>query len=161
MSQQLLLEGITAQQVFDDNIADLKLSWISGLEGADRTFDTLAVKAAAASSDLVGHLNMIHPSRIQIFGLQEVEYHANLSSDERQTQISSLITSNPPCIIVADGCKPDEELQLYCQRSSTPLFSTSTSAAEVIDHLRFYLTKIGAPFSTMHGVFMDLSLIHI
>jgi HPr kinase/phosphorylase len=73
MSQQLLLEGITAQQVFDDNIADLKLSWISGLEGADRTFDTQAVKAAAASSDLVGHLNMIHPSRIQIFGLQEVE----------------------------------------------------------------------------------------
>ena len=45
MSQQLLLEGITAQQVFDDNIADLKLSWISGLEGADRTFDTQAVKA--------------------------------------------------------------------------------------------------------------------
>jgi len=137
MSQQLLLEGITAQQVFDDNIADLKLSWISGLEGADRTFDTQAVKAAAASSDLVGHLNMIHPSRIQIFG-------------------RSLNTSNPPCIIVADGCKPDEELQLYCQRSSTPLFSTSTSAAEVIDHLRFYLTKIGAPCSTMHGVFMDI-----
>jgi HPr kinase/phosphorylase len=156
MSQQLLLEGITAQQIFDDNIADLKLSWISGLEGADRTFDTQAVKAAAASSDLVGHLNMIHPSRIQIFGLQEVEYHANLSSDERQAQISSLITSNPPCIIVADGCKPDQELQLYCQRSSTPLFSTSISAAEVIDHLRFYLTKIGAPFSTMHGVFMDI-----
>ncbi|NDF21287.1 MAG: HPr kinase/phosphorylase, partial [Burkholderiaceae bacterium] len=40
MSQQLLLEGITAQQIFDDNIADLKLSWISGLEGADRTFDS-------------------------------------------------------------------------------------------------------------------------
>jgi len=59
LSQQLLLEGITAQQIFDDNIADLKLSWISGLEGADRTFDTQAVKAAAASSDLVGHLNMI------------------------------------------------------------------------------------------------------
>jgi len=95
LSQQLLLEGITAQQIFDDNIADLKLSWISGLEGADRTFDSQAVKAAAASSDLVGHLNMIHPSRIQIFG-------------------------------------------------------------EVIDHLRFYLTKIGAPCSTMHGVFMDI-----
>ena len=125
MSQQLLLEGITAQQIFDDNIADLKLSWISGLEGADRTFDSQAVKAAAASSDLVGHLNMIHPSRIQIFGLQEVDYHAKLSSSERQAQMSSLITSNPPCIIVADGCKPDEEYScivnghrpLYSQRA--------------------------------------------
>lgn len=37
-----------------------------------------------------------------------------------------------------------------------PLFATNTSAAEVIDHLRFYLTKIGAPCITMHGVFMDI-----
>ena len=51
MTQPLLLEGVTAQQIFDDNVADLKLSWIGGLEGADRTFPAEAVKAAAASSD--------------------------------------------------------------------------------------------------------------
>jgi HPr kinase/phosphorylase len=45
---------------------------------------------------------------------------------------------------------------LYCQRSSTPLFVTPAPAAEVIDHLRLYLTKIGAPKITMHGVFMDI-----
>jgi HPr kinase/phosphorylase len=45
---------------------------------------------------------------------------------------------------------------LFCQRSSTPLFTTPVSAAEVIDHLRTYLTKIGAPQVTMHGVFMDI-----
>jgi len=61
MTQPLLLEGVNAQQIFDDNVSDLKLSWIGGLEGADRTFPPEAVKAAAASSDLVGHLNLIHP----------------------------------------------------------------------------------------------------
>ena len=54
MTQPLLLDGVTAQQIFDDNVSDLKLSWIGGLEGADRTFPPEAVKAAAASSDLVG-----------------------------------------------------------------------------------------------------------
>ena len=156
MSQQLLLEGITAQQIFDDNLADLKLSWISGLEGADRKFNSEAVRAAAASSDLVGHLNMIHPSRIQIFGEQEVDYHANLSSIERSKQFEQLISKKPPCLIIADSRKADPDLQLYCQRSSTPLFATAVSAAEVIDHLRIYLTKIGAPCVTMHGVFMDI-----
>ena len=53
MTQPLLLDRVTAQQIFDDNVSDLKLSWISGLEGADRTFPPEAVKAAAASSDLV------------------------------------------------------------------------------------------------------------
>jgi len=72
MSQQLLLEDVTAQQIFDENIGDLKLSWISGLEGADRKFNADAVRSAAASSDLVGHLNMIHPSRIQIFATKRL-----------------------------------------------------------------------------------------
>ena len=60
MTQPLLLDGVTAQQIFDDNVSELKISWIGGLEGADRTFPPEAVKAAAASSDLVGHLNLIH-----------------------------------------------------------------------------------------------------
>ncbi|MDP3621273.1 MAG: HPr(Ser) kinase/phosphatase [Polynucleobacter sp.] len=152
----MLLEGLTALQIFDDNVAELKLSWIKGLEGADRKFPTEAVRAAAASSDLVGHLNLIHPSRIQIFGEQEVDYHADLTAEQRHAQIANLISKTPPCVIVADGRSADPELQLFCQRSSTPLFTTPVSAAEVIDHLRTYLTKIGAPQVTMHGVFMDI-----
>ena len=135
MTQPLLLDGVTAQQIFDDNVSDLKLSWIGGLEGADRTFPPEAVKAAAASSDLVGHLNLIHPSRIQIFGEQEVDYHAALEPEQKQEQISNLISKTPPCVIVADGKAADPDLQLFCQRSSTALFTTSISAAEVIDHL--------------------------
>ena len=162
MTQPLLLDGVTAQQIFDDNVSDLKLSWISGLEGADRTFPPEAVKAAAASSDLVGHLNLIHPSRIQIFGEQEVDYHAALEPKLKQDQIASLISKTPPCVIVADGKAVDPDLQLFCQRSSTPLFTTHISAAEVIDHLRTYLTKIGAPQVTMHGVFMvNLALVKV
>jgi HPr kinase/phosphorylase len=156
MSQHLLLEGLTALQIFDDNVSDLKLSWIRGLEGSDRKFPTEAVRAAAASSDLVGHLNLIHPSRIQIFGEQEVDYHADLSAEQRHAQIANLISKTPPCVIVADGRTADPDLELFCQRSSTPLFTTPVSAAEVIDHLRTYLTKMGAPQVTMHGVFMDI-----
>lgn len=156
MSQHLLLEGLTALQIFDDNVADLKLSRIRGLEGSDRKFPLEAVRAAAASSDLVGHLNLIHPSRIQIFGEQEVDYHADLSAEQRHAQIANLLSKTPPCVIVADGRSVDPDLELFCQRSSTPLFTTPVSAAEVIDHLRTYLTKIGAPQVTMHGVFMDI-----
>ncbi|MFZ4118665.1 MAG: HPr(Ser) kinase/phosphatase [Polynucleobacter sp.] len=152
----MLLEGLTALQIFDDNVSELKLSWIRGLEGSDRKFPTEAVRAAAASSDLVGHLNLIHPSRIQIFGEQEVDYHADLTAEQRHAQIANLISKTPPCVIVADGRTADPDLELFCQRSSTPLFTTPVSAAEVIDHLRTYLTKIGAPQVTMHGVFMDI-----
>ena len=37
MTQPLNLASVTAQTLFDDNISELKLSWIAGLEGADNS----------------------------------------------------------------------------------------------------------------------------
>jgi HPr kinase/phosphorylase len=156
MTQPLNLASVTAQTLFDDNISELKLSWIAGLEGADNSFSSEAVKLASSSSDLVGHLNLIHPDRMQVFGVPEINYYEKLNSDNRKRELAGLISLKPPCLIVADGCEPHDDLVLYCQRSSTPLFKSPTSAAEVIDRLRMYLTKVGAPRVTMHGVFMDI-----
>ena len=48
MTQPLLLDGVTAQQIFDDNVSDLKLSWIGGLEGVDRTFPPVVFRFLAS-----------------------------------------------------------------------------------------------------------------
>ena len=156
MHQHLSLPGITAQTIFDDNAHELKLRWVAGEEGADRTFDPTAVEQASSSSDLVGHLNLIHPNRLQVYGDPEIEYLSSLGLEHRRHQLANLMSMRPPCLIVADGKEPNEDLKLYCQRSSTPLFKTTQTAAEVIDHLRVYLTKVGAPRITMHGVFLDI-----
>ena len=156
MTQQLSLDGVSAQHIFDQNIEELKLHWVTGEEGADRCFDVEVVKLASSSSDLVGHLNLIHPSRLQICGEAEITYLNRLQKAQLRHQLIDLMSMNPPCFIIADGQEPNDELKLHCQRSSTPLFVTPAPAAEVIDHLRLYLTKIGAPKITMHGVFMDI-----
>lgn len=156
MIQQLSLSKISAQHIFDENFEELKLHWVSGQEGADRCFDPEVVSIASSSSDLVGHLNLIHPSRLQVCGEQEMIYLARLQLAQQRLQLSELLTMKPPCIIIADGKEATAELMLYCQRTSTPLMTTPIPAAEVIDHLRLYITKIGAPRITMHGVFMDI-----
>ncbi|MEN9930323.1 MAG: hypothetical protein RL604_570 [Pseudomonadota bacterium] len=129
MTQPLNLASVTAQSLFDDNISELKLSWIAGLEGADNSFSSEAVKLASSSSDLVGHLNLIHPDRMQVFGVPEINYYEKLDPENRKRELAGLMSLKPPCLIVA---------------------------AEVIDRLRLYLTKVGAPRVTMHGVFMDI-----
>ena len=156
MIQQLSLIGISAQHIFDENFEELKLHWIAGQEGADRSFDPKIVEQASSSSDLVGHLNLIHPSRLQVCGEPEIRYLERLQKAQQRHQLADLMTMRPPCLIMADGVTASDDLKLYCQRSSTPLFSTTLAASEVIDHLRLYLTKIGAPKITMHGVFMDI-----
>lgn len=156
MIQHLSLLGISAQHIFDENLQDLKLQWVTGSEGADRCFDETVVSLASSASDLVGHLNLIHPSRLQVCGEPEITYLNRLQKAQLRHQLVDLLVMNPPCIIVADDQEPNEYFKLHCQRSSTPLFRTSLPAAEVIDHLRLYLTKIGAPSITMHGVFLDI-----
>ncbi len=156
MIEQPSLVGITAQHIFDANFEELKLRWVAGQEGSDRCFDPQIIDQATSSSDLVGHLNLIHPSRLQVCGEPEILYLERLQKAQQRHQLADLMTMRPPCLIVADGQNSNEELKLYCQRSSTPLFNTPLAASEVIDHLRLYLTKLGAPRITMHGVFMDI-----
>jgi HPr kinase/phosphorylase len=54
--------SINAQSIFDDNAAMLKLSWLTGHEGWERGFSSESVANATSSADLVGHLNLIHPT---------------------------------------------------------------------------------------------------
>ncbi|MCS6765087.1 MAG: HPr(Ser) kinase/phosphatase [Candidatus Protistobacter heckmanni] len=150
------LDGVTAQSIFDDNAAEIKLNWLAGPEDADRTFDREVVRSATSAADLVGHLNLIHPNRIQILGEAELVYYEKLNQEDRGKQMDAVIALTPPFLIVADGLTAPPELVLRCTRSSTPLFTTPFSSASVIDHLRMYISRQGAPKITMHGVFLDI-----
>lgn len=149
-------DGINAQSIFDDNAASLKLSWLAGHEGWERGFSSETVAHATSSADLVGHLNLIHPNRIQVLGEAEMLYYTRQSDEERQRQMAELIALVPPFLVVAGGIEASDDLVLRCTRSSTPLFTTPISAAAVIDSLRLYMSRILAPSITMHGVFLDI-----
>lgn len=150
------ISSINAQSIFDDNAASLKLSWLAGYEGADQGFWAETVENATASADLIGHLNLIHPNRIQVLGEAEIRYYQRQSEQERQRQMAELIALDPPFLVVADGVDAPADLVLLCTHSSTPLFTSPISAATVIDNLRLYISRLLAPRVTMHGVFLDI-----
>ena len=106
------LTCVTAQSIFDDNAADIKLSWVAGLEGADRAFDVEFAREATSAADLVGHLNLIHPNRIQVLGKPEILYYQRLDDEPRKRQMGELILLEPPFLVVADGMEPPPDLEL-------------------------------------------------
>ena len=148
--------SINAQSIFDDNAATLKLSWLTGHEGWERGFSADTVANATSSADLVGHLNLIHPNRIQVLGEAEIDYYQRQTDEDRSRHMAELIALEPPFLVVAGGAAAPPELVLRCTRSSTPLFTTPMSAAAVIDSLRLYMSRILAPRATLHGVFLDI-----
>lgn len=128
----------------------------AGKAGMARTFTQEAIHNAAASADLVGHLNLIHPGRIQVIGHQELTYLINRAerrSEEMRREADQLIS---PAFIVAEGLTAPEKLCQHCEANHIALLSTSLPAATVIDSLRIYLSKTMAARITRHGVFMDI-----
>ena len=143
---------LTVQKIYDDNREALELTWFAGFAGKEHLISGDVTSAA----DQVGHLNLIHPGRIQVFGHQEIDYYQRLSDSSRIYQTAELINGDPPALIMAQGLQTPPYLLSACEKKDIPLLSTPLPAAQVIDYLRFYLTKKLAQRITMHGVFMDV-----
>ncbi len=144
---------LTIEQLVDDNADEIALSWLAGRSHASRSPLPATCLAAA---DLVGHLNLIHPARIQVFGHEELSYYTRVDVRRRVHHLDELIAGGVPAIIMADSLSAPLELIEHCEQQGVPLLTSPRSAAQIIDLLRIYLAKTLAPVTTAHGVFMDV-----
>lgn len=145
----------TFRSLFEDNREALELEWIGGTAAADDPLETPAT-TGLASADLIGHLNLIHPNRIHVLGIPEIDYFARMEPARRVHYSTELFAGKPLAIVIADGLTPPPELIALTAHSHLPSFSSPKSAAEVIEVLRIYLARMLAASCTMHGVYMDV-----
>lgn len=143
---------LVIKDLVDDNAKDVAFEWLAGTEGAQRSI----ADDGRAAADLIGHLNLIHPARIQVFGHEEMAYYNRFDLKRRVHHIEEMISGGLPAILLSNGLEAPEDLVDVCDRMKVPLLRTSVAAAQVIDLLRIYLSKRFAPKITVHGVFMDV-----
>jgi HPr kinase/phosphorylase len=143
------------RSLFEDNEEPLQLTWLAGQDGGESKFKE-TVGSDVAAADLVGHLNVIHANRIHVLGAAEVGYLQGLDPARLAHHARELIAGRPVALIVAEGFTPPPELMSVVVEASLPIFVTPLPTARVIDRLRIYLTRVLAPHSTLHGVFMDV-----
>jgi len=109
-----------------------------------------------STADLVGHLNLIYPDRIQVIGMPEINWAARQQGPRAFRYMEEIIAAGPPAIIVADGCTIPAVVRDVCEKSGTALFSTPQSSTAVIDLLRLWLTRQLAETVELHAVMMDV-----
>lgn len=130
----------------------LALTHVSGQ--LDRTISVTEDRIWPA--DLIGHLNLIHPARLQILGAAELTWAQRQSREKVGHHVKEIIDARPPAIIVADNCEIPPVLRTICENANIALFTTPHPAASVIDQLRLYLSRELAEKTSLHGVFMDV-----
>jgi HPr kinase/phosphorylase len=139
-------------RLYEDNAAKLGLGWVGSRDG-----EAVPVRRDSAdTAALVGHLNLIHPNRIQVLGRRELAYIDGYSGEGADQIITNLFAAEPVAIIFSDGVAGPVALLRAAEARSVPVLATDFAADAVIDTLRRYLGKVLADSTSMHGVFMDV-----
>ncbi|EUJ09463.1 serine kinase of the HPr protein, regulates carbohydrate metabolism [Methylophilaceae bacterium 11] len=145
---------INVDELFTQIRRKLKLQWVAGLEGGNKILTSGTVTKPSLA--LVGHLNFVHPNRVQVLGCAEMDYLHNLSIIAMQQAVSNLFATDLAAVIVANGEKAPEELLKAADRSQTPLFTSPLPSPQLMELLGHYLAIATAESTSLHGVFMEV-----
>lgn len=105
---------------------------------------------------LAGYAEYFAPSRVQVFGKNEVSYLATLTAEARKERVTVLFKKHVPCLIVSRGLKLTKDVQDVVEAYGTPIFSSSKVTAELISDVMNYLNDLLVPNTSQHGVLLDV-----
>jgi HPr kinase/phosphorylase len=145
---------IDVAELYKQTRLKLKLNWIAGLEGGSKLLNS--EKVSKPSLALIGHLNFVHPNRVQVLGCAEMDYLRSLSIIAMQQAITNLYSTDLAAVVVANGEKPPKELIAAANTHHTPLFSSHMQSPQLMDLLSHYLKQAMAETTSLHGVFIEV-----
>ncbi len=146
---------ITVEELFRQAGDRLQLCWIAGHGGGSRqlTSDTVQKPTLA----LIGHLNFVHPNRVQVLGCAEMDYLRNLPPDGLQHAVGNLFSTEIAAVVVANGESVPDALIAAAERTATPLFTSPQQSPLLMRVLSHMMTQALAPSTILHGVFLEVS----
>jgi len=137
----------------------LDLHWIYGED--DRAGISISAEDLSTRPAMAGFLNLIHPNRVQVLGLEEIRYLDSLDDDGQRATVSGILTSQPLAIVVADGLGLPDLILSEVSGKHTALMRSGMPAHELVDYLQYYISSALARRTTLHGVFMEVFTIGV
>jgi len=148
------MRQVSIENLFAENQQRLGLNWLAGRQGGNRVLTGEA--ALKPTIGQVGHMNFIHPFRVQIIGAAEAAYLRGLPEDALQSSIGRLFTTELAAIIVANGEDVPAHMLDECNRHHVALMTSPQPSPHIVDVIRLYLSRVLAESTTLHGVFLDV-----
>ncbi len=146
-------EEPTVQTLHEALGKELHLTWLAGKRGGDKRFlkDTENPKA-----DIAGYFNLIHSSQVQIIGRTEFSYLKSLNEVNLKAALEKLFSRETIIVVMANDLEPPDEMLTLADKRNVCLFKSDLGGEHLINDLRYYLTRLLAKKTTLHGVFMEV-----
>jgi len=134
--------------------SSLKLELVAGKEGLTRSVGTTEIQKPGLA--LAGHIESLHPARVQVLGASEISYLQTLGEETAATRTRAVCSKELPCVIVTGGLQVPPALVAVCTERQLPLLRSPLSSLELIEQLRAFLSVCFSPTSSLHGVLVDV-----
>jgi len=148
------LNPVTVETLFRDLAEQLQLRWLAGREGAGRTLPCETVQKPGLA--LIGHLNLVHPNRVQMLGGAEMDYLRTLPQDALDEAMRKLFSTELAAIVIANDETAPAALQEAAERTVTPLLASPLASPVLMSYLGHYLTQHLAETTAVHGVYLEV-----
>ncbi len=155
LDEHITTHHVTVAELFHQAGARLQLSWLAGRSGGDKVLNSDTVQKPTLA--LVGHLNYVHPNRVQVMGCAEMDYLRGLSPTDLTLAIDSLFSTELAAVVVANGEPVPDGMIAIAERTSTPLFTSPEQSPALMRLLSHIMTQALASSTVLHGVFLEVS----
>lgn len=98
----------------------------------------------------------LESGKIQVLGRSEIDYFMKLSGSAGDIMSEVLAHQNVPCYILSKGLPAPSKFVEAFDRQTMPLFTTSYQTGKLISFLNEALEERLAPFTTLHGLLIDI-----
>lgn len=105
---------------------------------------------------LHGFYEHFEPKRIQLIGNVEAAYMNKKTDEEKLESYARLFSYDIPCVIFCRGEKPGPILIQEALKAKVPVLGTDRATSEFMSALIFSLNMDFAPYTTVHGVLVDV-----
>ncbi len=145
---------LTIAELFREASDKLQLTWLAGKGGGDRRLVSDAEHKSGLP--LIGHLNFVHPNRIQLLGSAELDYLRRLTPEGQRLAIDNLFSNELAAVVVASGEQAPPALVEAAEHTVTPLFASLEQTPALLRVLSHLMSQALAPSTMLHGVFLEV-----
>jgi HPr kinase/phosphorylase len=148
-------KSVPVRILYEEKKDELKLDLLAGENGLD-TKKLVSADINRPGLALAGFTQKFLAERIQILGSTELTYLSTLSATKRKAAITTVISFNPPCFIIAKGLELPEGFAKIANKLQVPVLRTSMETTPFIHMLTAYLDYKLAPETYLHGDLVDV-----
>ncbi|MCH7517684.1 MAG: HPr(Ser) kinase/phosphatase [Candidatus Dadabacteria bacterium] len=133
---------------------ELQIELIAGLGGLKRKIiiNTVRKPGPKLIDPKIKHM----PGAIHLLSRTGISDFNKLTDSKKQKILRALFSLDIPCLIAQRGLLPSKNLRDKCEKRKVPLFTTKLPEQKLISLLNKILQYQIIPFTTTHGVLMEI-----